>query len=127
MVVGNDGVDARPVICARTADLYLDLPPSSRGDAGRLYARACQLGDSASCSRAKTLGVDVEQRPAAVAKPAAEPSPGPIVPGPKPFSSAQAALAGLTNRARRYKTRRSGRFFCPQNNQASESKGARFD
>jgi hypothetical protein len=91
MVVANDGADARPVICARTAELYLDLAPSSRGDAGRLYARACQLGDSASCSRAKTLGVDMEERAApSASKRAVEVSPAPMVPAPRLSSTASA-------------------------------------
>jgi hypothetical protein len=71
IVIAKDGADARPEICARTAELYLDLAPSSRGDAGRLYARACALGDAASCGRAKTLGATIEERPVATApKPA---------------------------------------------------------
>jgi hypothetical protein len=67
MVIANDGADARPEICARTAELYLDLAPSSRGDAGRLYARACTLGDTASCAQAKTLGATIEEHAVPVA------------------------------------------------------------
>jgi hypothetical protein len=92
MVVANDGADARPAICARTAELYLDLAPASRGDAGRLYARACQLGDSASCTKAKTLGASFEELPApAAAKRPNEVPAGPPMPGPKVSSTASAA------------------------------------
>lgn len=69
MIVAEGGVDARPPICARTAELYLDLEPKSPDDAGRLYARACDLGDSASCDRAKSLGTAA--RPLASASPPA--------------------------------------------------------
>jgi hypothetical protein len=61
MVIANDGVDARPGICARTAELYLDLAPRSPTDAGRLFARACKLGDAGSCAHAKALGAGVEE------------------------------------------------------------------
>jgi hypothetical protein len=73
MVVAADGADARPGLCVRTAELYLDVEPRSRSDAGRLYARACKLGDDASCSRAKSLNVEVEA-PAAVVAPKASPT-----------------------------------------------------
>ena len=73
IVLAADGVDARPVICARTADLYLAVPPKSPRDAGRLYARACALGDAASCDRAAALGVTA---PA----PAPPPARAPVVP-----------------------------------------------
>jgi len=93
MVVANDGADARPAICARTAELYLDLAPSSRSDAGRLYARACQLGDSASCAQAKTLGVDVAERPVpAAANRASQASPPLPMPEPKPPTTASAPV-----------------------------------
>ena len=58
MVVGVDQTDARPAICNRTAELYADLEPRSPADAGRLYARACKLGDEKSCVRARSLGAD---------------------------------------------------------------------
>jgi hypothetical protein len=59
MVLAIDGAtDARPTICARTAELYQDVSPRSGEDAARLFARACKLGDDRSCSRARTLGVD---------------------------------------------------------------------
>jgi hypothetical protein len=74
IVIASDGVDARPRICERTAELYLDLDPRSPRDAGRLYARACDLGDGASCARAKSLGVDVGARLVAV-PPGSEPVP----------------------------------------------------
>lgn len=59
MVIAVEGAtDARPMLCARTAELYVDVKPSSPEDAGRLFARACKLGDDASCARARALGVD---------------------------------------------------------------------
>jgi hypothetical protein len=59
MVVAVDGAtDARPTICARTAELYQDVEPKSPEDAGRLFASACKLGDDRSCPRARSLGVD---------------------------------------------------------------------
>ena len=55
MVVAVDGAtDARPTICARTAELYQDVEPRSPEDAGRLFASACKLGDDASCARARS-------------------------------------------------------------------------
>ena len=59
LVLAVDGAtDARPLLCARTAELYQDLDPRSPEDAGRLFARACKLGDDKSCSRARALGFD---------------------------------------------------------------------
>jgi hypothetical protein len=59
MVLAIDGAtDARPILCVRTAELYQDVPPRSPEDAGRLFARACKLGDDRSCPRARSLGVD---------------------------------------------------------------------
>jgi hypothetical protein len=75
IVIAADGVDARPAICARAAELYVDLEPQSRSDAGRLYARACVLGDGASCARAQSLGVDVDVRPVAAAPASSAPKP----------------------------------------------------
>ena len=96
MVVANDGTDARPAICARTAELYLDLAPSSRGDAGRLYARACQLGDSASCTQAKTLGVDAsELAPPAASSRAIEASPPSPLPASKATTTSSAPVPPL--------------------------------
>jgi hypothetical protein len=89
MVVAESGVDARPPLCARTAELYLDLEPKSPDDAGRLYARACDLGDSASCDRAKranSLGVPappVAHSSAAAPAPKSAPLP-PAAPAPAP-------------------------------------------
>jgi hypothetical protein len=82
MVVDAEGTDARPGICVRTAELYLDVEPRSRGDAGRLYARACSLGDDKSCGRAKTLGVEPEDRAASSKAPPNSPVPPPP---PKPI------------------------------------------
>jgi hypothetical protein len=77
IVVGADGTDARPALCARTAELYGDLEPRSGSDAGRLYARACKLGDVKSCAHARALGVDPSDPTGTKAKPAA-PAPPPL-------------------------------------------------
>jgi len=90
MVVGSDGTDARPAICARTAELYQDVEPRSASDAGRLYARACKLGDDRSCARATALGISVDDRPLAVAPKAAPP---PVAPPPPPLPRATATAA----------------------------------
>ena len=59
LVMAVDGAtDARPILCARTAELYQDVDPRSPEEAGRLFARACKLGDDKSCSRARSLGFD---------------------------------------------------------------------
>jgi hypothetical protein len=79
MVVGSDGADSRPAICVRTAELYQDIEPTSVADAGRLYGRACKLGDERSCARAKALGVDPEEHPAAAKVPTLTPSSAPHV------------------------------------------------
>jgi hypothetical protein len=94
MVVAEGGVDARPPICARTAELYLDLEPKSSDDAGRLYARACDLGDSASCDRAKSLGAPA--RPVASASPSA-PASAPVraLGGGPPAGEADASSGSL--------------------------------
>jgi hypothetical protein len=97
IVVASDGVDARPQICARTAELYLDLEPRSRSDAGRLYARACALGDGDGCARAKSLGVDVNvpQR-APVPAPSLTPAPKPVAaPPPVPVCHSMRACVAL--------------------------------
>jgi len=63
MVLAVDGAtDARPLLCARTAELYDDLPPRSPEDAARLFARACKLGDDGSCARAHAMGVATSDR-----------------------------------------------------------------
>ncbi len=82
MVVGPGGTDARPDLCARTAELYLDVEPRSDADAGRLYARACKLGDEKSCRRAKSFGVDVEEHPVPSAASARPLPPPPHAPPP---------------------------------------------
>jgi hypothetical protein len=99
IVVAADGVDVRARICAQTAELYLDLEPKSRSDAGRLYARACKLGDGDSCLRARALGVDVEvPQPAPVAAPRAAAS-APVVtvssPPPAQACHSMRACVGL--------------------------------
>ncbi|HLK41097.1 MAG TPA: hypothetical protein VKU41_30310 [Polyangiaceae bacterium] len=88
MVVGAEGTDARPALCSRTAELYLDVEPRSRSDAGRLYARACKLGDEKACSHAKSLGADLDEHPTAAA---AKPLPSPP-PAPKPIPGVTAPL-----------------------------------
>ena len=78
MVVASDGTDARPPICARTAELYLNVEPRSPSDAGRLYARACELGDRPSCDRASSLGAAVTA-PAPASAPALAPASAPAL------------------------------------------------
>jgi hypothetical protein len=51
------GKDMRPLLCERTALLYRDRAPIDEGAAGRLYSRACKLGDDNACRRALALGV----------------------------------------------------------------------
>ncbi len=82
IVVASGGVDARPALCARTAQLYLDVEPKSPREAARLYARACDLGDETSCDRAKSLGFVLPTPPvppahSAMAMPAPPPAPPP--------------------------------------------------
>jgi hypothetical protein len=91
IVVGADGTDARPAICAKTAELYLDVEPKSPSDAGRLYARACRLGDDRSCAKAKSLGADTESKPVIVAAKASPPSTASTntAPPPPPTATAQ--------------------------------------
>jgi len=89
MVIGLDGTDARPGLCARTAELYLDRDPRSPGDAGRLFARACTLGETASCAQAESLGFEPEE-PRAIA-PKASPKGGPPPALPRPAASATSA------------------------------------
>jgi hypothetical protein len=96
MVLAVDGAtDARPTICARTAELYADVKPASPDDAGRLFARACKLGDDRSCGKARSLGASLvdttglgpKPRPngPAVAQPLPPPGPRPAPPpGPAP-------------------------------------------
>jgi hypothetical protein len=91
IVVGGEETDSRPTLCVRTAELYLDVEPRSKGEAGRLYARACKLGDKGACERAKGLGVEVEEAPPAQAKEA--PVPPPRRPRPAPPASVTASSA----------------------------------
>ena len=84
MVVAADGADARPPICAKTAELYRDVEPRSPGDAARLYARACELGDAASCARAASLGATAPAHASLPAPPLAPPRPPPSAPAPAP-------------------------------------------
>jgi hypothetical protein len=85
MVVGVEGTDVRPAICARTAELYQDVEPRSADDAGRLFARACKLGDSHSCAYAKPGAADE----APVAPKAAPKAAAKAVPLPSPASAPQ--------------------------------------
>lgn len=80
MVIANDGADARPLVCVRTAELYADQSPKSPDDAGRLFARACKLGYEGSCARARSLGVD----PDAQTTPSRPPRNAPAGPQPLP-------------------------------------------
>jgi len=88
IVVAADGADARPALCVRTAELYLDLEPRSESDAGRLYARACKLGDPKSCASAKSLGFDAEGHVVPKARPLPPAPPPPVAtstaPAPPP-------------------------------------------
>ncbi len=84
MVVGVEGTDARPSICARTAELYQDVEPRGPDDAGRLFARACSLGDSRSCAHAKSAGDEGAIAPKASTRsvPAASTGMAPALPRP---------------------------------------------
>jgi len=97
MVLAVDGAtDARPVLCARTAELYQDVQPRSPEDAARLFVRACKLGDDKSCVRARALGADPYEhtglggpRPGPNATAAPQPLPPPV---PRPASTATPPL-----------------------------------
>jgi hypothetical protein len=86
MVVSADGTDPRPRLCFLTGELYDELEPRSPSDAGRLYARACKLGDDRGCPRATSLGVDPNPPPPVATKPASRPAPT-AVPAPPPTST----------------------------------------
>jgi hypothetical protein len=92
LVVAVDGAtDARPTLCARTAELYQDVDPRSPEDAGRLFARACKLGDDRSCPKARGLGVDPSDH-VVVLGPKARPNAPSVAqalppPGPHPVST----------------------------------------
>jgi TPR repeat protein len=88
MVVAASGADARPALCARTAELYLDVEPKSTSDAARLYLRACKLGDENSCAHARSLGVDPDPPRPSSAKTA---PPAPRPPSPPPAATAPPA------------------------------------
>ncbi len=53
----NRGKDLRILLCERTALLYLDRVPVDASLAGRMYLRACKLGDDNSCRHAQALGI----------------------------------------------------------------------
>jgi hypothetical protein len=92
IVVSTDGTDPRPVLCARTAEIYQDLEPTSRSDAARLFARACKLGDDRSCAKARADGAEPEATsgpgsPAAKSPPPRMPPPSMPAPLPPPTST----------------------------------------
>lgn len=74
LVVSSDGTDARPRLCFLTAELYDEIEPRSADLAGRLYGRACKLGDDRACPRARALGVDPDAQVAKADKPAPKPT-----------------------------------------------------
>jgi hypothetical protein len=86
IVVSTDGTDPRPALCARTAEIYQDLEPASRSDAGRPFARACKLGDDRSCVKARADGVEPETTvvPTTAAKSSPPRMPPPSMPAPLP-------------------------------------------
>jgi hypothetical protein len=51
------GRDLRILLCERTALLYLDRVPIDASLAGRMYLRACKLGDDSACRHAQALGI----------------------------------------------------------------------
>jgi hypothetical protein len=51
------GRDMRPLLCERAALLYRDRAPTDEAAAGRLYSRACKLGDDNACRHALAVGV----------------------------------------------------------------------
>jgi len=80
MVVSSDGTDARPRLCFLAGELYDEVEPRSADTAGRLYAKACKLGDDRGCPRAKALGVDPDAQAASAKTP-----PAPVLrPAPPP-------------------------------------------
>jgi len=94
MVLASSNADARPALCARTAELYLDVEPKSPSDAQRLYVRACKLGDETSCTHARSLGAEPDEpRVAAAKRPA--PAPSPARPSPSPSPSTKPPPAPL--------------------------------
>ena len=93
LVVGDVGSEARLAICVRTAELYTDVAPRSPADAARLYARACKLGDRASCDQATKLGADVEAHPAAAAAKLPPQASPPSAPPPAPSASTPPLVA----------------------------------
>jgi hypothetical protein len=90
LIIADNGAEARSSICARTAELYLDLEPRSRGDAGRLYERACKLGDPTSCARAAKLGMG-EGRAGLPSAAAAASGVAPSASGPLPEAAPSAS------------------------------------
>jgi hypothetical protein len=96
MVLAVDGADIRADICIRTGELYEDVQPASPADAGRLFARACKLGDDRGCAKARTLGVAPVERaiPSPRAMPNATTGAQPLPPpGPRPAPTTPPPLA----------------------------------
>jgi hypothetical protein len=91
MVVTASGADARPALCARTAELYLEVEPKSVSDAVRLYVRACKLGSEKSCAKARSLGVEPDEPRVATTRTAPLPAPPPPRPSPPPAPRPPAA------------------------------------
>ena len=90
MVVSADGTDSRPRLCFAAGELYDELEPRAADVAGRLYARACRLGDARGCPRATALGADIDPAPAATAK---APPPRPMPPpAPTPTQASTSAV-----------------------------------
>ncbi len=102
----DHGRDMRPLLCERAALLYRDRAPIDEAAAGRLYSRACKLGDDSACRHALALGVD--RLPPATHKvtvlrevlPAAAPAVQPGAPSgstavPSPPSSGQPAVVAV--------------------------------
>jgi hypothetical protein len=77
MVVSSSGDDPRARLCFLTGELYDELEPRSPGDAGRLYALACKLGDERGCPRARSLGGDLSVHTSSAAGGSSTPRPAP--------------------------------------------------
>jgi len=84
LVIASEGADARPLVCLRTAELYMDVSPKSPEDAGRMYVRACKLGDERGCAHARTLGLDTEDHVASSSSKPARNAPAVAQPLPAP-------------------------------------------
>ena len=81
------------MLCVRTAELYLDVEPRSKSEAGHLYARACKLGDKKACGQAEALSVKIEDEAPASAAAKEAPTPPPRRSRPAPATAASVAGA----------------------------------